>query len=381
MNIEVLETDVCVVGGGPAGCALATVLGLSKRHVLLIDRASAAHVTVGESLPPNSQTTLEMLDLLWGVEQDGHLPCLGNQSAWGTDELTDTDFLFHPQGSGWHLDRRRFDRRLRERAEKAGAVVMYSERLVAIDRTCSGFCLILDSSRGRVEARSRFIADCSGRACSVVRRFGAIRRVEDRLIALALVMEEGPDPSKQNSALTSLVESSVEGWWYTTRIPGSRRVVVYYTDADLPSFRKARRIKGFLELLERTIHVRAYCVGLRPCQGGPHIRSATTTWLMEPIGDGWIAAGDAAIAFDPLSSQGILRAMQGGIAAATAVRAHLDGDESRLAYYRSALIQLKQINLRNRQAFYRQEERWPLSAFWRRRGGDFAGDFDDGSLN
>src|SRR5206468_5578445 len=59
---------------------------------------------------------------------DGHAPCFGNTSAWGSGELRHHDFLRDPLGHGWHIDRHRFERRLSERAASAGATIVVVPR-------------------------------------------------------------------------------------------------------------------------------------------------------------------------------------------------------------------------------------------------------------
>ena len=47
----------------------------------------------------------------------------GTQSAWGNTDPYDDEFLFSTHGTGWHVDRLRFDALLAECAERAGAAV------------------------------------------------------------------------------------------------------------------------------------------------------------------------------------------------------------------------------------------------------------------
>ena len=81
-------------------------------------------------------------------------------------------------------------------------------------------------------------------------------------------------------------------------------------------------------------------------------------------GDRWLAVGDAALALDPLSSQGILTAMYSGMLAGRALDTHLSGNPKRLASYPARLGAIATAYRRNRQAFYAMEWRWPDQAFW-----------------
>ena len=84
-------------------------------------------------------------------------------------------------------------------------------------------------------------------------------------------------------------------------------------------------------------------------------------------GDGWLAAGDAAVAFDPLSSQGILTALYTGMKAGQALAAHLTDDSSALDAYAARLEEIHAAYRRNYAHFYAYERRWADRPFWRRR--------------
>ncbi|WP_369688936.1 tryptophan 7-halogenase [Streptomyces sp. Wb2n-11] len=101
-----------------------------------------------------------------------------------------------------------------------------------------------------------------------------------------------------------------------------------------------------------------------PAAGAPRRAPAHSARLDRAWGDGWIAAGDAAAAFDPLSSQGILTALTTGLAAAQALDAHLRGDPATLTRYGQ---QVDAAYLHNHRIAYRQETRWAGHPFWARR--------------
>jgi flavin-dependent dehydrogenase len=80
--------------------------------------------------------------------------------------------------------------------------------------------------------------------------------------------------------------------------------------------------------------------------------------------------GDAEMAFDPLSSFGILGAISSAEEALPVIAAHMDGtDAARAAIERrEAARDHRWSRYRERlAAAYREETRWPASSFWARR--------------
>jgi hypothetical protein len=70
----------------------------------------------------------------------------------------------------------------------------------------------------------------------------------------------------------------------------------------------------------------------------PQPTDARSSRLERFHGEGWLAAGDAAIAFDPLSSQGILSALYSGLKSGQAVVGCLGGDCEVLLQYDVSIL-------------------------------------------
>jgi flavin-dependent dehydrogenase len=362
-----LNVDVVVFGAGPAGCALAIVLARFGRQVALVGSDRSVQVVLGETLPPGANQVLNLLDLDSCLEGGGHLPCNGYESAWGSADVTTRDFIFNRWGTGWQVDRGLFDQTLREQSERAGVQVFCPAKPMSVSEMPEGFKIELNLGGQRKQLQSTFAADCTGRASSTARRFGVCRKLRDRQVAIALLFVRNPGSEEESDFLSSFVESTAEGWWYTARIPGHKRVVIYFTDLDLPQCRRARRMPGFLELLSETRHVALRCAKYSPLEETPRARDASTSRLEHFAGDRWVAAGDAAFSLDPLSSGGMMRALQGGVGAGMAIEGHLRGDHTEISRYDAVMNRAFTEHEVVRRMFYSREERWTQSDFWKRR--------------
>jgi flavin-dependent dehydrogenase len=377
------EVDVCVAGGGPAGAAAAIALARGGRRVLLADAPPGGPpLKVGESLPPPVRPLLRdlgVLDRFTGA-RGLHLPSYGTRALWG-GVVTDTDFLFDPNGAGWHVDRRGFDAFLVEEARRAGAVVerarvrgapTASVAATPPSRTAAPPAplrrVVLDSGGERAEVACRAVVDATGRAAAVARSLGARRRRHDRLVALYTSVPAGDADGR------TIVEACEEGWWYASLVPGGTRILAFLTDADLVAevgFEAAARRTELIAPLAGEAGAREGARGVGaegPREGARPRRAAAHTATLSPVaGDGWVAAGDAALALDPLSSQGIFTALFTGIAAAEALDAHLDGDAAAVGRYAQRIDDIATAFLRARGEFYGAEHRWPKAPFWQRR--------------
>jgi flavin-dependent dehydrogenase len=316
---------VAVVGAGPAGCAAAVELCRRGFAVALISDAADG---VGEQLPPAAMPLLQHLGMLPLADQ---FPCVGVRTAWQSEELHEQDFLFHPFGHGWLLDRRRFGEQLRRAAVEAGAELLQPVRLLRLERR-GGWCLGLD----RGELICDFVVDASGRRGAVARLLGVKRRRFDRQVALLGWLETAGED--EDATLT--VESTADGWWYTCRLPTRRRVAAFIT-----SQRADRR--RWAAALGATRHVGRLVRDYR-LRGAVVLRAADSSRLERCWGPGWMAIGDAAVSYDPLASRGIVSALRSGCEAAALV----DASEERMVAHDAALARNFEAYLHQRAPYY-----------------------------
>jgi flavin-dependent dehydrogenase len=88
---------------------------------------------------------------------------------------------------------------------------------------------------------------------------------------------------------------------------------------------------------------------------------------MPMVGEDWIAVGDSASSYDPLSGRGIFKALRQGAYAAEAVHDRLSGDKLALGRYAGRVRQEFDIYVQQRRLYYATEQRWISHSFWSSR--------------
>jgi hypothetical protein len=149
-------------------------------------------------------------------------------------------------------------------------------------------------------------------------------------------------------------------------LPGDRLAGAFMTDADTMRGTSWRSASGWRSFLAGAPATKARLLERR-IRAGPVVRRAHSAVLDRVADAGWVAVGDAASSVDPLSSDGVARAITSGVAAAMAVMRWLDGDAMALEEHGRSIAAGVRQYLAQRASVYRHEPRWTGSTFWRRR--------------
>jgi len=360
------EYSVLVVGGGPAGLATAIELSVVGISVLVIERSRYDDIRIGEHLSPPAILGLRALSQGSSLQLDGHAVSAGVEAYWGSENASYMDYFLHPIQHGLNLTRPRFDADLAVLCERAGAPVLRSAVLAGVRNGSTDWEVDVAIDGGTLGFSVPVIVDATGRSAAFARGQGAKVRASDRQVAIVAFGQDiaGEGPRR------SLVETGELGWWYVASIGNDRRICMFVTDADLvPKKSHAAIHAWWCDQLCRTAQV-ACRFKDSELSHRLLIRSARSQWLDPVSGKGWLAVGDAAMAFDPIASQGIAKALDHGRQAAAAVASHLAGDASPLERFAHDRAREYSAYRARRADYYRIETRWPRAVFWKRRHED-----------
>lgn len=349
-----MDSEVVVLGAGTAGIAAALTLGRRARRVTVVDYPRTRQ-PLGEVLPPGGRFQLEALGLVPIPASDRHRASWTRRSAWGTAKLAVHDLTFHPGGCAWHLEREAFEADLSANCRRVDGVSFLATRSrPGVLRANDGWRVEVG---GGGTVRARFLVDATGRSSVVARQLGRAPRRRDRLVALTRLVDLD-DHAEQDL----LVESRSVGWWYLSPLPARGAVAALLTRPELLPRGQASRSAFWDRELRDTVHIkpRIRLSAAAAIQTAP----AAAEHLPEPYGKDWIAVGDAAAAFDPLSSMGLAHALETGRLAAFAVDAALAGEHRLLAAYGRAVQRRVDEHDRRRHSYYALEQRWPTAPFW-----------------
>ncbi|RKH97027.1 NAD(P)/FAD-dependent oxidoreductase [Corallococcus sp. AB038B] len=370
--------DVAVVGAGPAGSATARWLAMQGWRVVLVERTRFEAPRIGESLAPNVQEPLRALGLWDEFMALRPLPSWGTRSLWGDATEQSHSHLLSPYGCGWHLDRRAFDRMLAHGAEAAGACLLEG---VAVQRSvhqegCWWLRTTPDTGRGTASQqtlRARVLIDATGRRAHVGRGLGARRMLFDRLVGVAVRWADVA-PAERGHLL---VEAVPEGWWYSAPLPGAAQhedgamIAMLMTDTDLCARSRLSGAESWQGILGSAGATKQRIAVARRVST-PQVNCAHSQRLLRECASDaspWLAVGDAALAVDPISGSGVLRALRTARAAADTVgellaRSH--AVRGALAAYEAERDKECTTYLLERARYYGAEQRFD-TPFWQRR--------------
>lgn len=334
--------DVVVVGGGPGGSTVATLLAKAGRRVVLLEKEQFPRYQIGESLLPS---TIHGVCRLLGVDEKikaaGFMHKRGGSFRWGTNPVP-WNFLFaiSPEFAGessyaYQVDRMTFDDILLRHSAESGVDVRQQCRVSGVEQDSDGRVVgvryVDDTRRDRV-VRARFVVDASGNSTRLSRFAGGERVYSEHFqnVALFGYFEGGkrfPAPDTGNI----LCAAFDEGWiWYIPLSETLTSVGVVLAKDRLTEGAVRAEESVLRSYIDRCSIVRDMLSEATRVTEGTYgeirIRKDYSYANTRFWGDGMVLVGDAACFIDPVFSTGVHLATYSAVLAARSINSVLSGD-------------------------------------------------------
>lgn len=323
-----LQADVVVIGGGPSGSTVSTLIAQHGYNVILLERDHFPRYHIGESLIPETYWVLERLGVLPKLRASQFVKKHSVQFVSSNGRLSEpfyfADHKPHESSQTWQVLRQDFDHLLLNHARATDVdvregvrvldVIFEGERAVGVKA--------VDEEGTPLQIKAKVVVDAAGQSGIILDRLG-LRQWDPQLKKAAIwTYWQGAyrDSGRDEGATMVLQLAEKKGWfWY---IPLHNDVISVGVVADYSYLFMNRNNKNLKDIYFEEVE---RCPGLKP-----RIQNATQAedfraakeysyQSKKVAGDGWALVGDAFGFLDPLYSSGVLLALKSGALAADAI--------------------------------------------------------------
>ena len=326
------STDVLVIGGGPAGSTVATILATHGITTTVLEREVFPRYHIGESLLASLMPMLDAIGAGEKVKRHGFVEKPGGYFNWGNEKWSFRfDEIEGAPSHSYQVKRSEFDKLLLDHAAETGAGVHQNVKVSKInfDNGRAVAAEYLDrSSNTTGTIRFKYLVDCSGRSGIIANEHTKDRHFHDvfKNVAIWSYWKDTNLNYDDLPAGSTRIISIESGWiWFIPLSDGTVSVGTVLTRDQLRKERdKKRSAEDVYDQLLRDDPEAA--IILKNAQRSEIRMETDYSYTSEKFsGPGYFMCGDAACFLDPLLSSGVHLAMVSSLIAGASIASILKG--------------------------------------------------------
>ena len=363
--------DTIVIGGGPAGSTVATLVAEQGHRVLLLEREAEPKFKIGESLIPATYWTFKRLGMLEKLRAS-HFPQKYSVQFYSRSGKASSPFYFfqtnpHESAVTWQVLRSEFDEMLLDNATEKGVEVRrgISVREVLFEGNTATGVVMQNANGTRETLNATVIVDSTGQRSLIGRQLNLNTTEANLKMASLFTHYEGGhrDEGLDEGATLILHTEEKDSWFWSIPLPYNRTSIGVVGELDylLQNRRdadgKLNAQKIFTEELEKCAPLKQRLEGAK--QLFPIQTTKDFSYRASRIaGDNWVLVGDAFGFLDPVYSTGLFLAFKSGeMAADVIIEAFEKNDfsEAQLGSFGPAFVEGVEAFRKLVYAFYTKE--------------------------
>jgi flavin-dependent dehydrogenase len=327
--------DVAVIGGGPAGSTVATLLQRQGHRCLVLESTSFPRYHIGESLIPHTYGTFDRLGLLSKM-RESQFPVKHSVRFVSPSGKEAAPFYFHETIEGeraktWQVKRSEFDVICQDNAREAGVEIRSATKVSKVHFEGTQAVGLRAETFGcePEDIRAKVIVDASGRATVLGKQLDlktdipGLNKSAIWTYYRGAYRREGIDAGE-----TTVFMIPERGWFWYIPLPDDIVSVGIVASSEY-LFRTSNHYEDVfpveVNLCQPLSEWLAGAEAVNPLRG---IRKLAYI-NKQVVGDGWVMIGDAAGFLDPVYSSGLFLALVSGDLASNCIHEALESNDLR----------------------------------------------------
>lgn len=328
MAVNLIECDVVIIGGGPAGSIAAIKLIKAGFQVEVVEKSIFPRFVIGESLLPRCNELLDEVGILEIVKKAGFL-IKGGVTFQNEENESKIIHFKDNEGqkytSAFQVKREIFDKLLLDYAEKLGAVVTMKSEVIAYNED-DNIVTVIDAKGKKKEYHTKKVIDASGygRVLPRLLDLQTPSHLPERNAIFCRVKNDIRQNTEIDGYISVYTVGDNDAWiWNIPLSPTETSVGIVCSSTYYQSFNMTP--KAFWdEVITKDPHAKVRYVNAIKINE-VNMLSGYSSNVRTMFGKNFVLVGNATEFLDPIFSSGVTLSLESGSKAASLTIEELEG--------------------------------------------------------